>query len=116
MAGNDNRRTAPPLPPIPGLAEALYIAPEDMRVGHPPQCTQIDENAKKNLAFLNAMKPRYAEKYMGEWIAVAGGEIVAHGKDPGLVCQEGRRAGKGGPYMRYIYAMPEEVPWLGIPH
>ena len=112
---NGGRRAGPPLPPVPGLGEAVYIAPEDMRVGHPPQCTQIDEGAKKDLAFLNAMTPKEAEKYMGEWIAVVDGAIVAHGEDPEQVCQEGRKAGKRGPYMRYIYARPEEVPWFYVP-
>ena len=116
MESNDERRrTLPPLPPVPGLAEARYIAPEDMRVGHPPQCTQIDEGAKRDMEFLNAMTPKEAEKYMGEWIAVAGGGIVAHGKDPEQVCEAGWKAGKGCPHMRYIYARPEEVPWLYVP-
>ena len=99
MAGNDNRRTAP----------------EDVRVGHPPSCAQIDEGAMKTLAFLNAMTPKEAEKYMGEWIGVANGELVAHGEDPRQVCQEGRKAGKGDLHVRYIYAKPEEVPWLYDP-
>ena len=43
-------------------------------------------------------------------------EIVAHGKNPNLVCEAGRRAGKGDILVEYIYATPEEVPWLGIPH
>ena len=92
----------------------VIISPEDMRAGYPPQCTQIDENAKKNMDFLNAMDPRDAERYMGEWIAVAG-EIVAHGKDPGQVCDAAWEAGRGAPHMRYICARPEEVPWLYDP-
>ena len=93
----------------------VILSPEDVRVGNPPQCTGIDEDAVKNLAFLNAMTPKEAEKYMGEWIAVACGEIVAHGRDPGRVCDAAREAGKGAPHMRYIYAKPEEVPWLYVP-
>ena len=115
MTDKAGRHRAPPLPPIPELAGARYIPSEEMRVGYPPQCTQIDEGAKKDMEFLNAMTPKEAEKYMGEWIAVAGGGIVAHGEDPAQVCQEGRKAGKGGPYMRYIYAKPEEVPWFYVP-
>ena len=111
MADDGSRRTEPRLP---FMSEGdVIIQPEDVRVGNPPQCTAIDEGAKKNLAFLDAMTPEEAQKYMGEWIAVADGEIVAHGKDPGQVCQEGSKAGKGGPHMRYIYAKPEEAPWLG---
>ena len=52
---------------------------------------------------------------MGEWIGVANGELVAHGEDPRQVCQEGRKAGKGALHVRYIYARPEEVPWLYDP-
>ena len=113
---NDDRRAGPPLPPTPEFAKARYIAPEDMRVGYPPQCTRIDKGAKKTLDFMNSMTPQVAQKYMGQWIAVASGEIVAHGEDPGQVFQEGRRADKGSVLVEYIYAKPEEVPWLGIPH
>ena len=114
---NDDQRARPPLPPTPEFAEARYIEPEDMRVGYPPLCTQIDEGPEKDLAFLNSMAPEVAQKYRGEWIAVVDGKVAAHGKDPELVCEAGRKAGKGeGPLMEYIYATPEEVPWLGIPH
>ena len=87
-----------------------------MRVGYPPQCTQIDEGAKKTMEFMNAMTPEVAQKYMGQWIAMASGKIVAHGEDPEQVCEEARKAGKGAIFVDYIYAKPEEVPWLGIPH
>ena len=112
---NDDRRAGPPLPPAPEFAGDRYIAPEDMRVGYPPQCTQIDEGAKKNVEFMNAMTPEVAKKYMGQWIAVASGEIVAHGEDPEQVCEEARRASRGGFLVEYIYAKPEEVPWLYVP-
>ena len=115
MADSDGPSAMPRLPPVPGHAEARYMAPEDMRVGYPPQCTQIDESAKKDLEFLDAMTPEEAQKYMGQWIAVVNGKVVAHGKDPGQVFQEGRKAGKRGPLMEYIYAKPEEVPWLYVP-
>ena len=39
---------------------------------------------------------------MGEWVAVAGGRVVAHGKDPHRVREEGRRAGKGEPLVDRI--------------
>ena len=113
MADENGRRAGVGLPPM--FEGDVIIAPEDMRVGYPPQCTQIDENAKKGLEFLNAMTSKEAEKYMGEWIAVAGGGIVAHGEDPEQVCEEGRKAGRGALHMRYIYAKPEEVPWLYVP-
>ena len=70
----------------------MILAAEDMRAGQPLQCTQIDENAKKGLEFLNAMTPKEAEKYMGGWTAAAGGGIVAHGEGSGRACEEGRKA------------------------
>ena len=75
----------------------------------------IDENTKLNIEFLEAMPDEEAEKYRGEWIAVAGGRIVAHGKDPEMVHEKGCDANRGVPHMEYIYASPEEVPWLYIP-
>ena len=74
----------------------------------------IDENTRLNIEFLETMPDEEAEKYMGEWIAVAGGKIVAHGKDPEQVHEKGWGAGKGVPHMEYIYASPEEVPWLYV--
>ena len=61
--------------------------------------------------FLKSFSSQDALQYAGEWIAVACGEIVAHGKDPRRVHTEGCKAGKGGPFMHYIYASPEEVPF-----
>ena len=87
----------------------VFIPPGDMRVGHPPQCAQIDENARKSMDFLNAMDPKDAEKCMGEWIAVAGGGIVAHGRDTGQACDAAWEAGRGAPHTRYICARPEEA-------
>ena len=113
---NDDRRAGPPLPPTPEFAGDRYIAPEDMHAEYSPRCKPIDEGTKKTLEFMEAMTPEVAQKYRGEWIAVASGEIVAHGKNPNLVCEAGRRAGKGDILVEYIYATPEEVPWLGIPH
>ena len=75
----------------------------------------IDENTRLNFEFLETTPSEEYEKYRGEWIAVAGGRIAAHGKDPEQVHREGREAGKGVPHMRYIYASPEEVPWLYVP-
>ena len=58
----------------------------------------------KDMAFLANMPEEEYNKYRGEWVAVAHEEIVAHGKDPRRVHQEGRRAGKGEPLMDYVYA------------
>ena len=74
-----------------------------------------DPGMEKNLEFIRSMACEEAKQYMGEWLAVAGGGIVAHGKDPRRVHREGISAGKGGPLMYYIYARPEEVPFYYVP-
>ena len=71
-----------------------------------------DPDIAKNEEFLKSLPLEEYEKYRGEWIAVAGGGIVAHGKDPERVVEEGRNASKGEIYMEYIYATPEEVPFF----
>lgn len=53
--------------------------------------------------------------YAGQWLAIASGGIVARGKDPERAREEECKAGKGHPYMEYIYAGPEEVPFLYYP-
>ena len=89
---------------------------DDQRAGCPPQCTPTDEGTEKTVEFMNAMTLEVAQKYMGQWIAVANGEIVAHGEEPRQVYQEARNAGKGTTILvDYIYAKPEEVPWLYVP-
>ena len=113
---NDDRHAGPLLPPTPEFAEDRYIANEDMRSGHTPPRTQPDDGPEKDLAFLNSMAPEVAEKYAGQWIALVDGKVVAHGEDPEQVCEEARKVDKGeGPLMEYIYAKPEEVPWLYAP-
>ena len=64
----------------------------------------------KDIKFLATMPEEEYKKYGGQWVAVANGEIVAHGKDPRRVHQDGGRAGKGEPFMDYIYAGYAEVP------
>ena len=74
-----------------------------------------DNSPRMFREFLKSMTREDIRRYAGEWLAIASGEIVAHGKDPGRVLDEGRRAGKGQPFMEYIYAGPEEVPFFYIP-
>ena len=62
-------------------------------------------------AFLESMTRQDALRYAGEWIAIASGEIVAHGKDPEQVHEDGFNAGKGEPFMHYIYSSPDKVPF-----
>ena len=64
----------------------------------------------KDIKFLATMPEEEYKKYGGQWVAVANGEIVAHGKDPERVHQDGCMAGKGMPFMDYIYADYTEVP------
>lgn len=70
-----------------------------------------DPDLVKNLEFIKSFPLAEYEKYMGEWIAVAGGKIVAHGKSPERVLEEGWNAGEGEVFMEYVYASPEEVPF-----
>ena len=81
----------------------------------PSSSAEDDDGTERDIEFLNAMTPDEAERYRGEWIAVSGGGIVAHGRDPERVCQSARDAGATSPYMRYIFASPDEVPWLYVP-
>ena len=76
---------------------------------------EMDENVLKNQAFPSALSPEEAEKCTGEWTAVAGGRLVAHGKDPEEACKMAHEAGAYEPYIRYIFAKPEEVPWPCVP-
>ena len=71
-----------------------------------------DPDIAKNEEFPRSLTPEECKKYRGEWIAVAGGELVAHGKNGEHVLDEGWKAGKGEVYMEYIYATLEEVPLL----
>ena len=65
----------------------------------------------KDIEFLANMSEEEYKRYGGQWLAVANGEIVAHGKDPERVHKEGCEAGKGEPFMDYIYADYTEVPF-----
>ena len=78
----------------------------------------MEENdAEKNYEFIMSLSPREIWQYRGEWVAVASEEIVAHGKDPERVHEEGSKAGKGIPFMDYIYADPSEFPiYYGVPN
>ncbi len=70
-----------------------------------------DSDARKDYEFIVSLDPKELVRYRGEWVAVASQEIVAHGKDPKRVHEEGCKAGKGIPFMDYIYADPSEFPF-----
>ena len=69
-----------------------------------------DSDVDKDYEFLMSLDDKEILRYSGEWVAVASQEIVAHGKDPGRVHEEGSKAGKGIPFMDYIYADPSGPP------
>ena len=69
-----------------------------------------DNDVEECLEYFESMTDEEAGRYAGQWLAVVSGELVAHGEDPERVHEEGCNAGKGQPYMRYIYRGPEEVP------
>ena len=67
-----------------------------------------DNDVEACLEYFDSMTDEEVRRYAGQWLAVASGELVAHGEDPGRVHEEGWKAGKGEPYMRYIYRSLEE--------
>ena len=78
-----------------------FVNPEDMIVGDP----------YKDMRVLANMPIEEYDKYRGEWVAIVDAKIVAHGKDPGRVHDEGYRIGKGSPFMDYVYKDHTEVPF-----
>ena len=78
-----------------------FVNPEDMIVGDP----------HKDMELLAKMSVEEYDKYRGEWVAIVDAKIVAHGKDPERVHDEGYRIGKGVPYMDYVYKDHTEVPF-----
>ena len=69
-----------------------------------------DNDVEECLEYFDSMTDEEVRRYAGQWLAVARGELVAHGEDPERVHEEGCNAGKGEPYMRYIYRSIEDVP------
>ena len=75
----------------------------------PPPMTGNGQDGYR--AFLKSMTRQDTLRCAGEWIAVASGEIAAHGNDPERVHEEGCKAGKGGgAFMHCIYSSPDKVP------
>lgn len=46
-------------------------------------------------------------KHLGEWVAVCGGKIIAHGKNPELVLDEASRKARAPKAQPMIYRVPE---------
>ena len=51
--------------------------------------------------------PEELGKHLGEWVAVYGGKIVAHGKDPRTVLNEATRGARAPKAQPMIYRVPE---------
>lgn len=62
------------------------------------------------IKFLASKTSEELEPYRREWVAVVNREIVAHGKDPERVHRDACEAGKGMPFMEYIYSDYAEFP------
>ena len=97
----------PPAPGTPYNDRGAVIVSTD-------PCVIYDPDVAKNDVFLRTVDVKELEKYMGEWIAIAGGGIVAHGKDPKRVHEEAYDAGKGEPLMHYIATESEGMPFYGL--
>ena len=65
-------------------------------------CVIYDPDAERNENFPRAMKAEDAEKYKGEWIGVAEGGVVAHGKEYTRVYEDACKEDKGEPFMHYV--------------
>ena len=68
-------------------------------------------NPMEAIKFLASKTPEELEPYRREWVAVVNREIVAHGKDPERVHKDACDAGKGMPFMEYIYTDYTVVPF-----
>ncbi len=55
---------------------------------------------------------RHREEYAGQYVALAGDRLVAHGPDGRTVLRQAREAGVKVPFMVRIEA-PDELPWGG---
>lgn len=75
-------------------------------------CVIYDPDIEKNEGYLRSMTAEDADKYKGQWIAIADGGVVAHGTDPLRVCNEGRKAGKGGPLMHFVQLNRDFIPFF----
>ena len=65
-------------------------------------CVIYDPDIVRNDNFLKSMTAEDIERYKGEWIGIAGGGIVAHGKEYTRVHEETCKADKGEPLVHYI--------------
>ena len=67
-------------------------------------CVIYDPGMGKNEDFVRSMSAEDAEKYKGEWIGLADGRVVAHGKRYGRVYDETCKADLGSPLIHYVFS------------
>ena len=75
-------------------------------------CVIYDPDIERNEMYLKSMTAEEVERYKGQWIAIAGGGVVAHGTDPLRVCGEGSKAGSGYPLMHFVQVHRGLIPTL----
>ncbi len=75
-------------------------------------CVIYDPDIEKNEGYLRSMTAEDAERYKGQWIAIADGGVVAHGTDPLSVCGEGHKADKGAPLMYFVQEHRDLIPFF----
>ena len=63
---------------------------------------RFDPDSPAEESFWKSMTLKDKAPYRGEWIAIAGTSIVAHGRDLGRVHRAGRRAAGKDPMIRFV--------------
>ena len=69
------------------------------------------DRGNPEIEFREEMMPCDDEPYRGEWIAIHGRKIVAHGKDLAAVLKEAHRVTSGKDSFMYYIGYPGE-PWM----
>ena len=64
------------------------------------------------MGFREEMMPYHKDPYRGEWIAVCGRRIVAHGKNMAAVVKEAHKATGKEPFMDYMGHRGEPMLWI----
>jgi hypothetical protein len=54
---------------------------------------------------------RNRDEYLGQWVALEGDALIAHGANAREVYLAARRAGIGGPYI--VHIIPDANPYIG---
>lgn len=70
-----------------------------------------EDTTAKDLEFLRGLTSEQIDPYRGEWVAINGGKIIAHGKDARQVIDEAWKSGAKSPLIERFYKYPSEVPY-----